>query len=170
MSIPVIMLILFIGVYVGLVLPYYVNKLVINREKKRELNALMPTKVDDSRLCKEPHIWMEAISLNENIEYVPINVCSTCGFIPSRNMMTTKEGLKRIIENNYIRKLEEDIHRDFENKENEEIKKFLKSEIENGLTYDKINEIYHAGQTSGKRFIIYKIARGEELRREQGSA
>jgi hypothetical protein len=164
----VIITILFFGIWIGLVLPHYATKFVADREKQRELASLIPTGVDEFRLCPGPHEWLEIISVNEYSEYSPLNVCKNCGFLPSKNLMATPEGLKRILDNRKIRELEDSIQKDFVDKENSDIKKLLENEGPEGtLTDGIIGEIYRAGQTSNKRYIIYKIARAEELRREQ---
>lgn len=159
-------LIFTLGLFLGLILPYALTMLIVKYEKNKEFKKLIPTSIKESELCKGPHTWIETIAVDENIEYKPVNICEKCGLISGRDLMCTKEGLKRIIQNNQIKDFEESVKKDFEEKENSEIKKLLEEDIKKGLSFDKINEIYHAGQTSGKRYVIYKLVRSEEKRRE----
>lgn len=138
-----------------------------DREKNKEFAILTPIDVDESKLCKGSHSWIESLSVNDAGEYSPLSICDKCGFIPSKNLMASEEALKRVINNNRIRQLEETIQKDFLDKESADIKKLLEDEEpKNTLTDTKIGRIYNAGQTWNKRYIIYKIARTEELMRE----
>lgn len=159
-------LIFTLGLFLGLMLPYFLTLLVIKYEKSREFKKLIPTAIRENELCNGPHTWIETIAVDRDVEYMPINICEKCGLISGRDLMCTKEGLKRIVQNNKIKEFEESVRKDFEEKENSEIKKLLEEDLKKGLSFDKVNEIYHAGQTSGKRYVIYKIVRSEEKRRE----
>ena len=159
-------LIFTLGLVIGLILPYLITLMVIKYERNKNFKNLIPTPIREKELCQGPHSWIEALAVDEEMEYYPLNICEKCGVIPGKNLMSTKEGLKRIIQNNKIREFEESVKKDFEEKENEELKKFLQEDIKNGLNFNKVSEIYHAGQTSAKRYVIYKIVRSEEKRRE----
>lgn len=156
---------LLVGLYVGLVLPYYVTMYVSNRGRKKEIKTLIPTDVDQTRLCLGRHLWIEVISANDSGEYAPINVCSECGFIPAKNLMASKDGLKRILENRALREFDESVAKDFSDKETLDINNLVE-EFKKESTYEKAVQIYFAGQSANKRYIIYKIARSEEKRRE----
>lgn len=159
------LLVLLIGMWLGFVLPYLINSIVSKRERNRELEALIPGEIDDFRMCNNPHVWIETLGVTDESEYAPINVCSKCGFIPSKNLMATSEGLKRIIQNKAIREFEESVANDFVDKERADINTLVE-ELKSNPTVDVAMFIYLAGQSANKRYIIYKIARSEEKRRE----
>lgn len=160
-----VIIVALVFLYIGLVLPYYATKIITLRETNKELSALIPVNVDESRMCNGAHNWLEAIAV-ENSEYTQLNVCRSCGFIPSKNLMATSEGLKRIILNNEMRAFEEGIAKDFSDKETNDINELIE-EFKKDTTNDKAMNIYFAGQSANKRYIIYKIARSEEKKREQ---
>lgn len=159
---PIILIIFVIGLYVGNRLQDWVTSLVKRIEKYRLFSIITPTPVDDYKLCQGRHTWIDANTLDENNEVVKINVCDVCGFIPSKNLMATQEGLKRIRENKKLNDLEEKIKKEFIDIEEAGLKEFFSEELKNGLNFDKIAQVYSYGQTLRNRLILYKIARAEK--------
>lgn len=155
-------LIFFIGLYIGHRVPDWITKLVNGIEKRRVLRDIVPSLVDDSKLCNGPHTWFEAKSIDEKNEYIYINVCDTCGFIPGRNLMASQNGLKRIKENRKADDFDKRIVNDYMNLLENEIKEYFKEEIEKGLNVNKVIQVYNAGQRSREQFTLYKIARAEK--------
>lgn len=160
------MLLLTMGVFIGLILPYYATKLYMYYEKNKMIAPLIPREIYQSRMCTDPHQWIEAVSVDDSFEYKPLNVCGKCGFIPSRNLMATKEGLQRIIDNHAVRQFEESVKKDFEDRETLEIRKFIE-EFKLDTSFEKAAQLYSAGQSANKRYIMYKIVRSEEKTRRR---
>jgi hypothetical protein len=125
--------------------------------------------VNDHRLCKGPHTWIDANSINEKGEYVKINVCNSCGFIPSKDLMATEQGLERIKENRRLLDLEDRIREDFIDMEEAGLRDHFKQEIENGLSFEKLIQAYNAGQNLKQRFTIYKMVRADKEKQEPRS-
>lgn len=158
-----IFLIVIFSVFVGLKLPFWLTNLVSRYEKRKIMKLLTPTSVHENKLCNSPHAWVDATSVDDNNSYTFVKVCETCGFIPSKNLMATKAAIERIKENNRIRKINEDLEKSFIDMENEDLKKEFEQDIAKGLDYSKLLQVYLRGQTSAKRYVIFKISKFEEL-------
>lgn len=150
-----------LGILVGLQLPYLLTKIVTWAEKKRFYKDLYPTEVYESLLCKDPHDWLEVPSGNGYGENKMVNICTTCGFIPSNNLMATKVSLDRIVYNKKLFAFEKKLEQDFINRENELLDHFLKQEK---LNMDNLVEVYNAGMTANRRFVIFKMMVAEQER------
>lgn len=158
-----------IGFYIGQRLPYWTTGILDWFEKRRILSTITPTSVDEYRLCEDLHLWIDANSINEKGEYVKISVCNKCGFIPSKNLMATEQGLERIKENRRLLDLEDKIREDFIDMEEANLRDHFKQEIENGLSFEKLIEAYNAGQNLKQRFTIYKMVRADKEKQEPRS-
>lgn len=168
---PLLMLFLIAGLYIGNRLPWWLTRLVSNIEKRRTLKSILPTPVDDNRLCNDRHEWTTAKVVDIKGEFLDIKVCSKCGFFPSLNSMATKEGLRRIQENNRLYTFNTKVIEDFTTIEETDLKEFFAEEIKAGLDFQKVVRTYNAGQTMRQRFTLYKIERSEkETQNPQGAA
>lgn len=149
--------------YLGQNLPYWMGILVTKIQNERLLRKIRPTEVDEDRLCKEPHDWFSAPhTVDENGEYTRVNVCKNCGVIPALNTMATVEGLEYIEKNKKLFQEEEKIKQDFLKLEEEGIRKHFKEELDGGMQFDKLAQIYHAGQNMKERFILYKVYKAQQ--------
>lgn len=157
---------LILGMYLGLALPYYINAAFVWFEKRKSLKGMFPTTIDQNRLCSSRHEWIDVIGVDNEKDYTTQQVCTKCGFLPSRDLMVSELGLKKLLEHRYIQHLEQTIEQEFLLKEEYDIKKIFEKEMENGLGMDKLILLYNAGQTCKKRLVIFKIARAEEKRRQ----
>ncbi|HXN74916.1 MAG TPA: hypothetical protein VN855_00305, partial [Candidatus Acidoferrum sp.] len=122
-----------------------------------------------SRVCNEPHSWIDAASVNEHGKLGKVHVCSICGFLPSRGLMVTEEALEKIKQIRKDTELSESMVNDFADKEEASLKEYFSKEVENGLDFQKIIQAYNAGQSMEQRFIIYKMSRVEELYKSKES-
>lgn len=143
-----------LGILVGLRLPYWLTSIVSWAEKRQTYRDIYPTQVDENKLCSGPHEWLEAPTTDGDGHYGSINVCSKCGFIPSRNMMATQTTLERIAYNKKLFAFERQLEQDFIDGENRFLDHFLKQEK---IDMDGLVEVYNAGRTSNKRFVIHKL-------------
>lgn len=150
------------GIYLGLSIPYWLTKLITKYERNQYQRSMEPTEVNESRLCKETHKWLEVPIIDEDSRSTVLNVCETCGFLPSRNLMSTKAGLERIAIHKKMFALNQKIEQDFLEKENMLLNHLVKQEK---FSIEDLVEVYDAGRTAVKRFAIYKIVRAEEENR-----
>jgi len=147
-----------LGILIGLRLPYWLTSIVSWAEKRQAYKDIYPTAVNESVLCKEPHDWLEAPTTDGEGNYGSINVCSKCGFIPSRDMMATPTTLERIAYNKKLFAFEKQVEQDFIDGENRFLDHFLRQDRpEDKMTMEKLIEIYNAGRTANKRFVIHKM-------------
>jgi len=126
------------------------------RRDYKELRKLAPTDVDDSRLCTEPHRWVESPAMTPDRTIAQVTVCAVCGFVPSRNIMASQYGLERILRNLTAREEEDIIEREFLAVEERCLRDQFKEEIENGLNFSKIVAVHKLGQTVNTRYLDCK--------------
>lgn len=151
-----------ISLFVGLYGPIYLSNLFRYVQNRRILKDLTPQKVDDDKLCKGPHSWINATTFTDKGPG-STQVCQLCGFIPSLHLMVTAEAIDRIEENNRIRAIQDKIFSDFQDQEEKEMKAYFDEELKNGVDFEKLVHIHGAGMTFGTRFNIYRSARAEEI-------
>jgi len=147
---------------VGLQLPNWLTRVVSWYEKRAIYKEILPTEVIEERMCKGPHSWTDVPTTDGSGNYGTLSVCADCGFIPSRNLMATKIGLERIESNKKLFAFEKKVEQAFIDGENELLNYFVKQEK---VTMDHLVEVYNAGKTSAKRFVIFKIAVTEQEKR-----
>lgn len=154
-----------IGLCVGLNLPIWLTNFVRWYERRKLMKDIYPTPVDESRLCKEPHKWIEVPTTDGSGNYSTLNVCNTCGFISGRDLMATPRGLERIAFNKKLFAFEKQLEQDFIDGENRFLDHFLRRDRpEDIMTMEKLIEVYNAGKTCNKRFVIYKLMINEQLK------
>jgi hypothetical protein len=148
--------------YLGQRVPYWLGILVMKVQNEMILRKIRPTPVNKDKLCKEPHDWFSAqSSIDEKGEYTYVNICKNCGFIPSLGTMATADGLKHIERNQKLLREEESAKNSFAKFEEEEIRFDFEQELNNGLDFQKLVNVYRAGQTMKERFIMYRLYRTE---------
>lgn len=148
-------------------LPNWLRSVLTAIQNERLLSKILPTEVDSVLLCKEPHKWTLVVDgLDENAEFTHINVCTNCGFIPSMNVMATKEGLDYIEKNQQHAELEKKMVDDFVTMEKEGIERHFTEELKNGLEFRKLEQVYMAGQSMKERFIMYKLHKTQPNKEE----
>lgn len=155
----------FSGIVIGWYIPIWLSKVYIYFLSKEITKNSIPQKVDDNKMCKTRHDWIEAVTFAGS-KTGKTRLCRLCGFIPELNLMASYEAIDRIEENNKIRQLEDNIYKDFINKEDEDIKKFFTKEIENGVSFDKLVQLHSAGITFMQRYGNYKLSRAPEIEKE----
>lgn len=158
---------LLLGLYIGYFLPIWFGKLIGLVIRKRVLKKFSPKPVNEMRLCKVPHQWIDATSVNENGELGKIHVCSVCGFLPTKDMMLTESALEKIVQIRKFTELDETIMNDFANMEEVSLKEHFGKEIEGGLDFQKVLQVYNAGQTLQERFILYRMTKREECNKPE---
>lgn len=159
----ILVITLLLGLYVGYNFPLWLTDLVNFVTVKKARKKLLPVPVDNARLCQTTHKWTEATTVNQRGEFSKAYVCTICGFIPSRDLMLTVETLEKMTGIWKSIELDELIINDFATMEEDTLKKHFSKEIEGGFDFEKILQVYKAGQTMQERFILYRIAKKEEL-------
>lgn len=157
----IILLVGLVSWYVGFRFTYWTSVILTKYQHRRFVKPLLPTDVDEERLCKI-HKWGETRVMNDNNEFDSLTFCEDCGFIPERNIMASQEGLKKIIDNTKLVAEDEAVKQAFIDKEMDQIKGLFKEDVEKGLDIAKVVRVYNAGQMSRQRFIIYKTYLSEE--------
>jgi hypothetical protein len=167
MTLALVLTALGVGLFIGFKLPYWYALAAYNSEKNKALKNVVPNPVDEDKLCQGPHAWIEA-TVNEGTRYTLINVCEKCGFIPSKNLMATQEGIKRVKE--HKKRIEQELA--FENEfllsQQKEYEAFFADEIKNGLSLDKLFKVYEDGQTAYQRYVMFKLAKLESQEKVDG--
>jgi len=158
------LLVALISLYVGYQFPIWKSAFLYFLEK-RKMSKFAPSKVDQNKMCKAPHTWidMPAISDKGNIT---IKVCRLCGFVSGSDQMLPPDTLDQIEEDNKIRAIEARLDKEFIDKEEADVRKLLETELQNGLNYEKIVTIHAAGQTFNQRCAMYKASKSEEISKE----
>lgn len=151
-----------IGMVVGLRLVDWITNIVRWAEKRAIYREITPDEVSEERLCKDPHNWMEIKTSDEYGNHGLLNICKACGFMPSRNAMATPAMLERIEHNKKLFAFEQKLEQAFIDGENALLDHFLKQEK---VTLENLVEVYNAGKTSSRRFVIFKIAASEQEKR-----
>lgn len=154
---------LIVGITAGLALPRMLDNLVSKIEVYLILKELSPRDVEEDKLCRGPHSWMDARTMAPDGKMGAVKLCQICGFIPSLYKMATEQGIDKIQQNNVIQSMEEKIYKDFLAKEDREIKAFFHEEIDKGVDFVKLQSVHAAGMTFGTRFGAYKASRAEEI-------
>jgi hypothetical protein len=153
----------FFSFYLGQNLPYWLGVVVVKLQRRKIVKKLRPTSVVESRLCPSIHNWTPAPhTLDEKGEFTYVNVCKDCGFIPVLNLMATPDGLEYIERNKQYMANEEKMKEDFIRQEEEGIKKHFTEELKNGLDFEKLTQVYFAGQTLKERLILYRLTKMQD--------
>lgn len=149
------------GVFTALILGIEeVYQFVQKRKLLKDATNKLPDVVDEKRLCSV-HTWERVPAVNEEGLVVDIQVCNTCGFIPTRNSMLPVETLNKM--NSKLKEMawEDGIIRQFTANEQTQLKTLFASELESGMDYQKVIGAYMAGQTLQERFIIFRLGQLE---------
>jgi hypothetical protein len=136
-------------------------------QKKKLVEQAIPVEVDESRLCKNGHTWAEVPSINEKGEYIQLQICDSCGLIPSRNLMSKPETMIKVRNNVKAAQLDNKIIEDFSTHEEEDMREIFAEELKSGTDFKKVLKVYNAGQTFRERYIMYRLGRLEELKVEK---
>lgn len=155
-------LMIVVGIVIGTEGPIQLSRFFKFLQNRQLMREITPIEVNESKLCKGPHPWLEVPTLTEKGPG-KTQVCRACGLIPSLNKMATPEAIDRIEENNAIRSVEEKIYKDFLAKEDAEIKEYFGDEIKSGVDFEKLAALHSAGMTFGTRFSVYKSGRADEI-------
>lgn len=167
MTLTLVLSVLATGLFIGFKLPYWYAAAVYSSARGNAAKGLTPTEVDENRLCYGPHSWTEA-TIADGAHYSTVNVCEKCGFIPNRNLMASPEGIKRVIE--HKKRIEQELafENEFLSNEQKEYETLFAEEIKNGLSVDKLFKVYGDGQTSYKRYVLFKLAKLESTQETNG--
>jgi hypothetical protein len=156
-----------IGAYFGQNFPYWLGYILDQRYKRRLLKSIVPIPVDETRLCQGPHTWEDANSIDEQGEFTKIQICDVCGFIPSKNLMATEEGMRRTKINRKITEFEDRNKEVFIKLEERMLREDFEQELKNGVSFDKIIKTHLYGQTFNKRFTKYVVEMVKETNKPE---
>ncbi len=155
---------IFIGstLWVGINLPNWLAKVIVYFQNRSIIKAITPTDLDEKRLCKAPHVWLNTRAWTEK-GTVDSKVCRVCGLIDGTKKMATEAAIDQIEENNKVQAVEEQVYQDFISKENGDLRAFFASELKEGLSFEKLVQLHNAGITFGARYNKYKVTRLPEM-------
>lgn len=152
------------GVFLGLYGPIWASNLITYLQNRQILKDVTPRDVDDAKLCKGAHSWINAQTFTDT-GAGSIQVCQVCGFIPTINKMASTEAIDSIEEHNRLTAVQSKIYTDFQVQEDGDIRKYFDEEIKNGVSFEKLAHVHLAGMTFGARFNIYRASRAEEIQK-----
>lgn len=170
-TIALILLALIVGFIVGNRLPFWLGNMVSRLSRRSYLKDILPIPIDEYELCDGPHTWEEVNSINKDGRPSKVQVCNVCGLIPSKQLMATKEALRRMREIKADEAREERFVTDFANLEENAFRELFKEELEKGLDFRKVIQVFKDSQTFRQRFAFYRMARIEaENKPTEGNA
>jgi len=157
------------GISVGFFGPRVLEQIYIWLETRKILKENGPREVDQSKLCKKgTHNWVKA-HIYKGESLVEEQVCDICGYMPSANKMFSEKAVDNMQQVTAHVEAYKQIKEDFLAQEIDDIKKTFSEEIKNGVSLNKLCNLRDAGVTCNQRFMVYKIARVDELEKVYNS-
>jgi hypothetical protein len=154
--------------FAGFVLPYKLYTFLERRKAARWMRSLIPTMIDEDKLCKGPHEWEEAKSLLADGSLGSTSMCTSCGFIPSKNLMASKISMERVKEGNKARAIELKIETEFEELEQSYLKERL-DELIKEPTFEKLRAVYLSGLSAPRRFQYHKLTKMFDMENKENN-
>jgi hypothetical protein len=154
-----------LGVFLGFVGTVVLGNYLTFRDRYKIKKSLTLWKVDEKKLCKTPHAWMDA-AMNTPKGMSQVKVCRVCGFVSGTDLMASQEMIDRVEDQNKLYEIEKRLEKEFLDQEDEEIKKFFSEELKGGLSFDKLVKLHSAGTTLSERFSIYKLHKAKDIEKE----
>lgn len=156
--------ILAIGLLVGSEGKNWLSTFITYFQNRKLLREITPTAIKKNRLCKVQHSWIATPHFDgTSNEAKMVALCQVCGLIPSMGKMAPIAAIDRVLDNKLIQETEAKIYRDFIAKEDEDIKKYFSTELQNGVSFDKLTALHGAGMTFGSRFRLFKSSKADEI-------
>ena len=137
----------------------------VYRSARKTRHLLIPSKVDNTKLCKGPHNWLKAPSVDKG-QKTESNICRVCGLVSGKELMASEEYIEAIEEANKRNEITVRMWDSFLAEEDQTIREFMTTELEKGLDFDKLVKIHTAGTTARDRFALYLEAKKEDIQKE----